>query len=138
MRRLIVLLIERKFISNIFQAKMSNIFWFQLVKCEDLMHFFVIYDSKWRLPKVNNSNFNNRILNIFGFLKRGPRTKKKKKKKKPWLSAKIGARENKLYCHRPHNGIWHDDCWWFHTLKYVWIRKDPLSSRSDSSCFWVV
>ena len=37
-----------------FQAKMSNICWFQRLKCHNLLLVIIIYDSKWR--ETNNNN----------------------------------------------------------------------------------
>lgn len=36
-------------IGNHFELKLQNICWFQLLKREDLMPFFVTYDSKKRI-----------------------------------------------------------------------------------------
>lgn len=36
-------------IGNHFELKLQNICWFQLLKREDLMPFFVTYDSKGRI-----------------------------------------------------------------------------------------
>ncbi len=46
--KMISWLIHRKVIANkvICQTKMQNILWFQLLKCEDLLLFFVLYESK--------------------------------------------------------------------------------------------
>lgn len=39
--------IFRLIVSVIFQAGMFNIYWIQLLKCEDLVLFFVINGSNW-------------------------------------------------------------------------------------------
>ena len=37
---------NRFIVSGLFQAQTSDISWFQLLKCEDLLLFFLIHDSK--------------------------------------------------------------------------------------------
>ena len=40
---------NRLIVSVVFQVKMSNICWFELFKYEDLLLFFIIYESKFRV-----------------------------------------------------------------------------------------
>lgn len=53
--------------SVIFQAKMPMIQWFPLLKCGDLMYFFVIYDSKliifkyWTVGCIKQPILNSRL-----------------------------------------------------------------------------